>query len=69
MFLLENKTPGTTLSRQSPQTMKRTEAAPSSAHTNETNKKSVKSDDQKGKTTKTDEQKQPKKSDTVDKSN
>jgi hypothetical protein len=71
--LLESKTPATTLSGQSPQTIKRTE----SARTNETNKKSVKSDDQKskkpdeqkGKTTKSDEQKPSKKPDTVDKSN
>lgn len=50
--------------------MKRTETAPSSARTNETNKKSVKSEDQKSK--KSDEQKgktATKKPDAVDKSN
>jgi len=71
--LIESKTPGTTLSRQSPTTTKRIETtAPSSAHTAETNKKSVKSEDQKskkpdekGKSTKSDEQKAPKNSEST----
>ncbi|CAF3582320.1 unnamed protein product [Rotaria sordida] len=73
----KNKGQGTLASRQSPQTMKRTEQGPSSTRTNESNKKPTKTDEQKSKTTKTDEQKSkttkldeqktPKKDDTTDK--
>ncbi len=77
-WFLESKTPGITTTQQSPSTIKRTEAAPSSAHTNDTNKKSVKadeqkskkSDEQKGKTDKGEEERStPKKTDAVEKSN
>ncbi|CAF0762513.1 unnamed protein product [Rotaria sp. Silwood1] len=63
----KTKAPGTLVSRQSPQTMKRTEQGPSSIRTNDSNKKSTKTDEHKSKTTKSDEQKTPKKDDATDK--